>query len=228
MRTTRRGLAVALGAAAGAALGVAGTSLALWGDTVSVAGRLGTGYEYFAVGAPGQTAPAPSGTAVFTLGPEHAARLMAEHELAVPIQVDSLSQGNKGLSYEVAPPASWGDGILGTAQVSIFRVDSAAACHVGAQVPTHVELVSTPVPATYTTDTDPTTEYWCLLARYDGSPPLGEYTNTATVTATDPNGTEVSDEDTWHAEVRADLDPAAEPEHHITFTYETFRPGEEP
>ncbi|HLT83410.1 MAG TPA: hypothetical protein VKZ83_04175 [Phototrophicaceae bacterium] len=227
MRTTRHAVAVTLGALTGAALGIAGTSLALWSDTVTVTGRLSTGHEYFAVGAPGATVPAPTGSAPFTVGPDHAAELVRDGAIALPIQVDSLSQGNKGLHYTVTPPASWGENVFGAAQVSIFPVGSVEACHVDADIPTDVDLASTPVPATYTSDTEATTELWCLLAAYDGPPQVGEYTNTATVTATDPSGTEVDDEDRWDAVVVRELDPAAEQEHEITFTYETFRPGEE-
>lgn len=233
--TTRRGrrtLAVTAAALAGGAVGIGGASFALWSDAVDVGGSVGSGYELFAVGAPGATAPAPSGTATFTVGAEAATTLVRDGEVALPVQVDSVSQGNKGLRYTVTPPTGWGDGVLGTADVHVFPVPAADRCSVDVLSPGDPfpsgPYDSTPVPATYSTATAPTVEYWCVYAAYDGPPLLGEYENTATVTATSPAGEQVEDADTWHAAVVADLDPAAEPDHEVTFTYTTFRPGEQP
>jgi len=234
MSTTRRRVTATVAAAGlvGAAVGIGGASLALWRDSVEVGGAVSTGYQSFAVGSPGATVVAPSGTADFTVGSEAAAALVRDGEVAVPVQVDSVSQGNKGLHYTVTPPASWGEGVLGASAVHVFRVDSPAACTTEAlspdTVPAPGPLSSTPVPATYTTGTEPVSEYWCVYASYDGPPALGEYANTATVTAVAPGSEQVSDEDGWNATVVADLDPADEPDHVLSFTSTTFRPGQEP
>ncbi|QDB80215.1 hypothetical protein FE251_13115 [Georgenia wutianyii] len=235
MRTSRRArrtLAVTAVALAGGAVGIGGVSLALWGDSERVTGAVADGYELFAVGAPGATTPTPAGTATFVVGPEAAAALARDGEVAVPIQVDSVSQGNKGLHYVLTPPQDWGGNLLGAADVAVFRVDTAAACSTDALAPGDPHPAgpwdSTPVPATYSTTTTPVTEYWCVYAAYDGPPVTGEYENTATVTATSPDGRQVTDEDSWNAVLVAGLDPAAEPDHEITLTYTTFRPGEEP
>ncbi len=227
----RTGVTVAVSAVAGAVLGIGGTSLALWNDTVEVTGRIATGYEHFAVGTVGDTVPASGRTATVRLGPDEARTLLDDGEVAVPLQVDSLSQGNKGLRYEVALPTSWGAGVFASSEVSFFAVDDPAACSVDLltpeSVPVDAEHASTPVPAEYTAGSDPTTEFWCLYAAFTGPPELGDYANTATVTADSPADEEVSDEDSWDAVVVADLDPAAEPRHPLTFTYSTFRPGKE-
>jgi hypothetical protein len=47
-----------------------------------------------------------------------------------------------------------------------------------------------------------------------------------TATAKDPSQRDVSANDTWSANVTSALDPADESDHVISFTYETFRPGE--
>lgn len=234
MTTTRRrgALAVTVAALAGAAVGIGGSSLALWRDAAEVGGAVSTGYQYFAVGSPGSTVPAPSGTATVTVGREAATALLRDGEVAVPIQVDSLSQGNKGLRYELTTPDTWGQGLLAAGGATVFRVPTAAACDVDAlspgTLPAPGPTTSTPVPATYTTGTDPVTEFWCVYAAYDGPDERGEYENTATVTATAPDGREVTGEDDWHAVVVEDLDPAAEPDHTITITATTFRPGGQP
>src|SRR5699024_7018410 len=110
-------------------------------------------------------------------------------------------------------------------------------CAVGGQEPAlpddgHVSpgedggFTSRPVSAAYSDTETPVTEYWCLLASLGDLPDTGRYSNTGTVTATGPNGEEISDSDTWNATVTTAMDPAQEGEHAITFTYETFRPGE--
>lgn len=234
MTTTRRRTAVtaAVAGLTGACLGIGGASLALWSDAAELGGTVAAGYQSFAVGASGAPEPAPSGTAVRTIGPREATQLVRDGELAVAVQVDSLSQGNKGLYYVVSPPDDWGDGVLASSDVSVFRVDSARECRIQVlspeDVPAAGTLESTPVPSTYSESTEPVTEHWCLYASYAGAPEVGEYANTATVTARPPAGPAVEAEDTWHANVVARLDPAAEPVHAITFTSTTFRPGEQP
>lgn len=218
---------IGLAATIGLALGVGGVTAAYWNDEVSFAGEISSGYEYFAAGRVDATAPADSAhTASVTIGAAEAAVLVDESSIAIPMQTDSLSQGNKGLRYTVSPPTSWGSGIFGAADVSVFPVNAAADCTVDAAVPASPSLTSTPVTADYSTSTTPATEYWCLLATLDGLPDEGAYKNTATATAKDPSQRDVSATDAWNAVVTSALDPADEPNHTISFTYETFRPGE--
>lgn len=245
--TTSRARSVAVVAAAavlGGALGVGGASFALWQDATGFDGQISSGYEYFAAGrgaansstvpdgamsAASEAAAPPTGHAAsVTVGSADAQVLADEHELAIPLRIDSLSQGNKGLAYTIAEP-DWGEHILGNAEVFLFPVPTAAECTVkNAPATQPTDLASTPVPADYSDTTTPTTEYWCLVATLDGLPDEGSYTNTVTAIGTDPAGTEVSDTDSWSADVVSAMDPAEEPDHEITFTYQTFRPGQEP
>lgn len=217
----------------GAALGIGGASLALWSDAEEVSGQIGSGYEYFAAGAPGtELIPAIDGQAGFEIdGQEVAAHLLEHGGTAIPIQVDSLSQGNKGLQYELTEP-DWGEGILGQADVTVFWVETADECVPGATPgapPGHVDgYTSTPVLADYTHTDVATTEYWCLQATLDGLEDEGTYTNVGSVTAADPDGQEVGADDEWSATVITGLDPAAEADRTIAFAYSTFRPGETP
>ncbi len=241
---TRSVAVVAAAALVGGALGLGGASFALWEDEVQLTGQISSGYEYFAVGrgeansttvadtamspASSQTAP-PSGYSVsVTVGSDDAQVLVDEHQLAIPIRVDSLSQGNKGLYYQIEPPY-WGESIFGQAHVRVFPVGSARDCTVtSAPVSQPYDLYSTPVSADYSVTQTPTTEYWCLVATLDALPDEGTYTNTVTATGTDPAGTEVGDTDSWSADVTSAMDPADEPDHELTVTYQTFRPGQEP
>ena len=210
----------------GIALGTGGASLALWSDQEEFSGEIASGYEYFAAGHLDNTQPAPSGSASTTIGAEEAATLMENEEIAIPLQTDSLSQGNKGLEYEIAEP-DWGDGIFGTAAVTIFPVDTAEDC-TAENTPTDPgELTSTPVSPEYSETEDLTTEYWCLAATLDSLPGEGTYENIGTVTADDPRGAPVTDDDDWDAVVGSDLDPEDETDHAIEFSYETFRAGDQ-
>lgn len=215
----------------GAMLGVGGASLALWHDDVTYTGSIGDGYEYFAAGHAGSSAPAPSGSISATVGSAEATTLVDDGAVAIVFQADSLSQGNKGLAYELTEP-DWSGGVFDAADVEIYWVAEPGDCSPQASPPTPpatvTGLTSTPVSADYSDTTSPVIEYWCLVATLDGLPGEGEYENEASVTALDPDQTEVSDADTWDADVLSDIDPADEPDHSITFTYETFRPGETP
>lgn len=235
----RSAAVVGIAAVTGLALGLGGASLALWQDSVPFTGSIASGHEYFAAGLEGETTAAsdpvapPTGDSVtVSVGAVQAATLVADGELAVVLQTDSLSQGNKGLQYTLAPPADWGDGIFGAADVSIYWVASPDQCEAGTDPATPPEHVtghtSTPVTADYSDAKTPTTEYWCLVATLAQLPDAGSYTNEVTASGTDPSDTEVSDTDTWSADVTSALDPTGEPDHDLTFTYTTFRPGEEP
>jgi len=222
-RSLRGGAIIGTAALAGIALGAGGASLALWSDGVTLSGEISSGYEHFAAGRAGDTAPATDGRAVASVDADDAATLLADGEIAIALQTDSISRGNKGLRYTVAEP-DWGDGVFGRADVVLFPVPSAAACAVDATVPADPVLVSTPVSADYSDTETPVAEYWCLVATIGDLPDEGAYENEAVVTAEDPSGTSVTDRDSWHAEVTTAIDPDDEADHLIAFDYETFRP----
>jgi len=232
-RPSRSAVVFAGSLAVGATLAIGGASLALWSDAEHLSGSLAMGYERFAVGAPGaDLIPADGGSASFAIdGQDAASTLATDGQWAAAIQVDSLSQGNKGLHYTLTEP-DWGEGILGAAAVEIFWVPAPEDCRPGATPtppPATVEdHTSTPVPATYTANTEAVSEFWCIQAELDALPGTGEYRNLARVTATDPSDIQVESTDDWNALVGSHLDPAEEPDHAIPFTYSTFRPGDAP
>jgi hypothetical protein len=214
------GVVVALGLAG------AGTASALWSDHEQVAGQIGTGAVSFAAGrATGggalTTATGPDDVLAVTLGRAEAEALVSRGRLAVPLRVDSLAQGNLGLRYTVELPARDAGTILGAADLVLVPVASPAACTPRETLPAAVATTSTPVPATYSAATTPTTQYWCLLGRLAEPPVVGSYTNTGTVRASSAYGS-VTASDTWTADVQAR--PADEPSVEIRFTHETFRP----
>lgn len=223
----RNTLAISLAALLGAALGTGGASLALWNDEEVFSGSISTGYEYFAAGHVDETAPAVSGVASVSIGAEEAETLVEHGRVAVPLQTESLSQGNKGLHYRAGEPEDWGDNVFGAAEVTLFPVVSAEECTPESTAGPSAELAATPVAPDYSDTEEPVTEYWCLVATVDKRPDEGAYANTGSVTATAPGGTTVKDSDKWETSVSSDLDPGAEANHEIEFSYYTFRAGEQ-
>lgn len=223
-RAVRATATIATAALAGVALGSAGASLALWSDSASFSGEISSGYEHFAAGHVDDTVAAVAGAASVSVGAAEATTLVDTGALAVPMQIDAISQGNKGLRYEVIEPA-WGDGVFGAAEVAVFSVGAAEDCTIET-IPTAGPLASTPVASDYSDSETPVTEFWCLVATLDGLPDEGAYTNTVEVTSEDDAGNTVTDEDAWNADVASAIDPAAEADHDIIFEYETFRPEE--
>lgn len=225
--------AVAASALAGAALGAGGITAALWFDSAHAGGQISSGYEYFAAGIVESSDTPDDDSALstadddrdvtVTIGSDHAQELVDDGSIAIPLRTDSISQGNKGLTYTITQP-NWGDGVFGNSKPFIFSVEKARDCAVD-RAPSSPpgDLTSTPVDASYSGGSEATTEYWCLVAEFD-RPKTGEYSNEATV-ETDQGA---SDSDTWSADVTSGLDPADESDHPITFHYDTFRPGEQP
>ncbi|QCB93855.1 hypothetical protein [Cellulomonas shaoxiangyii] len=220
-------LAVALGLGAGA-------SLALWRDAEAVDARIPLGAVVFGAGAPGEVTYTTSGDqhpdrAVFTFGAAEAAELYNDGKggtVAIPVQVDSLAQGNRGLAYTVEPAVA--GGLFGASTWTLTQVESPAACTASATAES--SLTSTPWTAGYSDAVTPTSEYWCLVATW--APVSGEHTDTVTAagSAVVPGldaPVEVTGSDTWSATVGEDVDPADEPDHTLTFSFRTFRPGEE-
>jgi predicted ribosomally synthesized peptide with SipW-like signal peptide len=228
--TTHSRRLAAAGLVAAAAVGVVGgAAFALWQDQVDATGRIASGVVVFGAGAPAAKgsladySTAPGDAPVFTFGSAAATTLFTQGSVAVPIQVDALSQGNRGLSYELDPSIT--GGVFGASDVIVFPVASAAACTVGAAPATQPPLTSTPVSAAYSgayddTVDDLTSEYWCVVAQFDRT--LYDYDNQVTARGSWSPGSTVQDEDTWAATVTSDLDPAVEPDHTITFDYTTF------
>lgn len=221
----RRRSIVMLGTAvvAGMTLGMGGSTLALWQDATGWSAAAKSGYEYFAAGAPGHLQPATNGTVEFTVGSDEATTLQSEGQIAIPMQTESLSQGNKGLRYTVTEPA-WGDHFFGAAATTLFQVASRDDCSVDNSPIAPREPTSTPVDAEYSDSEEPVVETWCLVATLEALPDEGTYSNSVTATAQDPAEVSVEATDTWHAEITSTMDPTDEPDHVITFDYETFRP----
>lgn len=232
---SRAGIALALAGVLGLSLGIAGTaSYALWRDSAEMSGSISSGYEYFAAGLLGDVEAPDQATDPFSVtvpsGWEAAAAatLLSEHSVAVVFETQSLSQGNKGLSYDLVEPSSWGDGVFGDATVNLYWVDSPEQCAVGVPRPSDPDWVrgyeSSPVSSDYSTSTTVVTEYWCLLAQITPPEIIGKYDNTATVTGRDPLGEELTDTDRWYVDLEKVYDAAAEGAHPISFTYYTYRP----
>lgn len=217
---------------------VGGATMALWHDEESFTSQVQTAKVAFSIGTPvaegsalAKSANAAGQALGFTFGKTEAATLLNSKAVAIPIQVNSLSQGNKGMRYAVAPPTFAKDSIFSAATTELVRVDSAGKCTVvpRPQLPSPLPsgyYTRTPVSSDYSAATTPTSEFWCLTATLDKAPGAGTYTNKATVTATPDKGTgTVTDSAQWWANVTSVADATKEPDHTIGFTFETFRPG---
>jgi hypothetical protein len=203
-----------------------GASTARWNDELTMSAVLNDARVEFGVGRAGE--PLQYGSATdrsveLTFGAEEAQVLLDEGAVAVPIEVSSLSQGNRGLRYLVTPPTYGGSTIFAYATTAIFPVASPQECTVGASVPAEPSLAATPVPATYSASAVPTVEYWCLSAVAGPLPDEGLYSSAAEGTATAAGGGQVSASTSWYANVTTAMDPEVEPDHVISFTFETFR-----
>ena len=229
-------LLIASAAAATVLVGsIGGATLALWHDEETFTSQIQTGKVSFAVGAPGATL-AQSATAAgqelkFTFGKAEATTLLETKAVAIPMQVDSLSQGNKGMRYTATPPTFAAGSIFGAAKSELVRVASPAQCTVALKPESPSTkpagyYTRTPVSSDYSASSVPASEYWCLVATLDKAPGTGTYTNKVTVEATpDAGGSKVADEDQWWANVTSVADATKEPDHTVGFTFETFRPG---
>lgn len=217
-------------------LGTGGT-LALWRDEFRVTANVPLGVAVFGVGAPAtpgalaKYATADRQSLTFEFGPAQAAQLYgsgpAGGTAAIAVQVDSLAQGHRGLSYTVVPTIS--GGVFGASTWQLLKLAPGVACTTAATG--SAVTSSAPWTAAYDATSTLRTEQWCLVARF--VPVTGAHENTATVTGTpdtpgNPSPREVTDDDKWRATVRQKLDPAAEPTHRLTFTFTTARPGGQP
>lgn len=212
-----------------------GSTVALWRAELTGTARMPVGVTVFGVGAPATPGTlreyaTAEGQALHVEfgGPAQAAQLYGTAPtggaVAIPVQVDSLAQGHRGLTYTVTPSIS--GGVFGASRWSLFRVDSAAACTTEATgTPA---TTATPWTTDYTSTSTLRSEYWCLVARF--VPVTGTHSNTATVTGTPeipglPARPPLTATDTWSATARQTLDPDGEPTHRLTVTFTTTRPG---
>lgn len=236
MKHLKPALLIASAATATVLLGsVGGATMALWHAEQSFTSQIQTGKVSFAVGAPGptltQNATSTGDKLSFAFGKTDAETLVKNKQIAIPIQVDSLSQGNKGMRYAVTPPTFEAGSIFAAAKTSLISVKKSTDCKVSPRPVLPSPLPAdyyerTPVSSDYSADTTPKSEFWCLVATLDKAPGSGTYTNSATVTATPDKGTgTVTDSDQWWANVTSVANAAEEPDHKIDFTFETFRPG---
>lgn len=209
-----------------------GSVLALWQDAEHVSGRVPLGVVVFGAGAPGAleyatgTTQRPdgrgTGRVTFPFGPEQAATLYNDNDddggaIAIPLQVDSLAQGNRGLRYELDLDVD--GGVFGASQLETYKVMNETVCTpdlVAEETHEH-----TPWTSDYSATTTPQSDSWCVIARY--WPTRWQHENTATVTAPSPvGGADVTDSDTWSAEAEITHDPADEPAHSIDVDFQTF------
>lgn len=234
-KRARTALTLSIAAVLGLALGAAGTAtFALWSDQNTLTGSVQTGYEYFAAGLADTTLQTPSPTQPHTVNipsgweVDAATELMQNQSVAVVFETQSLSQGNKGLSYTVNEPADWGDGIFADADVFLYWVPTPADCDVAVAKPATPDTVegfnSQPVSSEYSEDTAVVTEYWCLLATYIPPTAAGHYNNTATVTGRGVNDEVLTDTDQWWVDLSKTYDPTVQIELPMSFTYSTDRP----
>ena len=196
--------------------GVSGDTAGAWtyaASTAAVSGRPGVneGSVTVSFGGPAQA------TALYGAG-------LAGGSVAIPVQVDSLAQGHRGLSYQVTTTLA--GGIFGASTVTVYKVASAAACTTATAAT--VASSSAPWSTAYTASTTPLSEYWCLVAKF--VPKSWTHTDTASVTATGPGtyGPVAANSNSWTATSRQTFVPANEPTHTLTFTFRTYRPGTTP
>ncbi|MBO3088484.1 hypothetical protein [Cellulomonas dongxiuzhuiae] len=228
--------ALVLLAAVAVGAGTGGT-LALWRSEISGTVRMPVGVTVFGIGPPAtpgtlaQYATADPQSLTFTFGKAQAVQLYGSPTtggaVAVPIQVDSLAQGHRGLSYTVTPSIS--GGVFGASTWQLLKLAPGVACTTTATG--QAVTSSTPWTTAYDATSSLRTEQWCLVARF--VPITGTHENTASVTGTadvpdQPTPRTVTDTDKWQATVRQTLDPAAEPDHALTFRFSTSRPGGTP
>ena len=210
-----------------------GDTLALWRDEYRATARMPVGVAVFGVGAPGEIeyATVDGESLTFEFGPEQAEDLYGTlpdgGAVAIPVQVDSLAQGHRGLSYTVTPSVS--GGVFGASTWALYRVPNVAACTTSTTgTPANS---STPWSTAYTSTGTPTSEFWCLVAKFE--PVTGDHENTVTVVGTpDTPGVtpprEPTDTATWHATVEESFDLEHEPVHTLAFTFSTTRSGGTP
>ncbi|RZI92446.1 MAG: hypothetical protein EOO67_08610 [Microbacterium sp.] len=197
-----------------------GATYALWSAEMETTGVLTDAATVFAVN--GAEASSADPTVGIPLGPVEAQTLLDDLELAIPVEVRALSQGNRGLRYTVSVPPAADGSLFAAADLAVFPVSDAAECTVAAALPDSPSTSATPVPAGYSDSDVAEVEFWCVRAHLDEIPDEGEFQTSTTITGTHALG-ELSDVTVWGFDVLTAFRAAAEPTREIAFTYETFR-----
>ncbi|WP_026819757.1 SipW-dependent-type signal peptide-containing protein [Arthrobacter castelli] len=245
----KRSLAAGTVLAFGAVLGTGtAATFASWQDQITIDVSITAGYIHFAVDDPNSDPAAlnridrPGQSLTWTVPENVLDNLAPEQPQSAVVQIDAQSQGNRGLSYTLDGASVAGDNSLtSAATVTITAVGHPGSCGTGSSAPGPV-LYEGPIQGAATesrelvtseyTDapwTNPETEYLCLAFTVpDG---MGSYTNEGTVTGTAEGGLEadqkVTATDTWSGR-SGPSQAARNADVTLTFSYETYRPGEEP
>jgi hypothetical protein len=152
-------------------------------------------------------ATGPTDQLLVRLGPNEAADVIdAEGAgMAWTFDVVMAAPGNAGMKYTITPDFA-PDGVFDTAVLDIFKVSGPAQCYVGAaddETPSNLSGISG-ISQAYGM-LKQSTDHWCVTAVANLDPSkYGSYENTATVTASGPEGEPVSDTDTWRATILPD------------------------
>ena len=211
------------------ALSTAGGSVALWNSTRVITASISQGQVEFSVGVVGRAATAAtdqSHTADVTLSADDARSLLDDGAIAVPIEVRSLSQGNRGLRYSAVLPSPGPDTIFGASRVWLQSVSSPSECVVGGDPSGELTTItSTPVTADYSDSTVAEIEYLCVHAVRGTMIDEGTFSAGAAFSGSSVGGTvQAEAEDTL--EVTTALQPTDEPAYVISFSFGTFRKGQ--
>jgi hypothetical protein len=209
----------ALALAVGVTTWSMGAAFGLWGLTRTVGPiEVTSGYVGLAVTdlAPaGQTATthqaatASTDALLLPLGPTEAGELLATPTgVAWSFDVALAASGAQGVDYTITPPTSVFASIAKQATLRVFPVQSPTECSVAAAPDLQPNLSAIEgIPAAYG-GLKQATAHWCVTAVVDELK-LGQYQNTATVTATGSDNSTVTAEDSWDAVILPD--PAEEP-----------------
>jgi hypothetical protein len=245
----KRSLAAGTMLALGAVLGTgSAAAVASWQDEITVDANIMHGYIHFAVDDPNSDPAAmnrierPGQSLTWTVPGSVLQNLGPQQPQSAVVQIDAQSQGNRGLSYTLDGASITGDDSLAAAAtVAITGVGHPDDCGTGSPAAgSHLyegpiegaTTVPTELVTSAYTDapwTDPETDYLCLTFTVPDD--LGDYSNTGIVTGTAEGGLEedqkVTASDTWSGR-EAPSQAARNAGVELTFSYDTYRPGERP
>jgi hypothetical protein len=217
-----------------AALALGGPAIALWSDTASTGQITMTrGVMALKVTSPALTSSSGQWSATgnagekatFELKAADYTAMMKPGGIAIPITIEARADGNMGMTYGLNPAAAPAGSIIAASRTALFPVATAQDCTVGTSGQGGSGTGAPPawsgrIDPTYTATPDVTTTTLCLTAAWDRSK-TGQYSNTATVTAGDGQGSTVTATDTWNAVVLPD--PSSQPTWAMTLTYQAIR-----
>lgn len=154
--------------------------------------------------------------------------LLDNKEVAVPIRVRTMAQGNNGLKYTTSVTKPAANTLWGIADVKVFPVATAADCTVAAAPAASALPVQSPWQPAYKTTTTVDEDYWCLVATADIQD--GFYANVGTVEATSTiDGDKALDRSTWGTTIQSGITATTNsPSLTVTFDPEITRPGGTP